>query len=139
MKPDEVMNLPPAPVEHAPRRSDCSDWHLLIQANPFHRQIKQARASCFSPLSSTTDATGNKSPQTSGTIGSPPKTTTKPATAFPLANPMPTDQNAILLAIWNISKVKAACRCYFLISADKIISTLSRSSTHLLHIGFTRA
>jgi hypothetical protein len=78
-----------------------------MQANPFHRQIKQARASCFSPLSSATDATGNKSPQTSGIIGSPPKTTTKPATAFSLANPMPTDPNVISLGILNISKMTA--------------------------------
>jgi len=62
----------------------------------------------------------------------------KTATAFPLANPVPTNQTSILLAIWNISKVKAASHCYFFISADKIISTLSRSSTHLHHISIPR-
>jgi len=93
-----------------------------MQANPFHRQIKQARASCFSPLSSTTDATGNKSPQTSGTIGSPPKTTTKPATDPSLANPMPTNKNFILLVICHISKAKAEYHCVFFISTDEISS-----------------
>jgi len=90
-------------------------------------------------LSSTTDATGNKSPQTSGTIGSHPKTTTKPANRIPFSKPDANRSKRNLLAIWNISKVKAACSLLFFNQRGQKISTLSRSSTHLLHIGFTRA
>ena len=58
------MTNSPRPDTHAPRKSDCSDRHLLVQAQSFHRQIKQARA-LSSSLSSAAAALRSSSPQTS--------------------------------------------------------------------------